>query len=423
MRKRAFLISIALILLLTACGGGMPKVKHNADPLWEIALEGADPKFVEDYIYLWDLLENEYPMLAAAQRITGKDAQEVKERYYKRIPQVSTAEDFLDYLIFPCLYEFRGTGHVGAIDKNFYAYLYQLYTQNPNILQYHAPSRYTFEVLQLPAAMEFYSSAIALVDAAGDEVSDESFFNRKDNLRIDYFPKASAGYLRIGMMNTYPDADNPEYNQMMTLFETLEREGYAHCIIDIRGNGGGNSRYWSDGIVAPNLSGAVSYDNYLLIKGEASKRYLNFGERIRPISKLPRDEFSALHPEDLEEAQYFVKLEDRLTPETGKKPAFSGRFWLLVDERSYSSSEKLAIFCKQTGFATLVGTTTGGDGIGTNPIIFVLPNTGICVQFSAANGLNPDGSCNEEVGTAPDYYINGKEDALEKCLALITNQP
>lgn len=93
--------------------------------------------------------------------------------------------------------------------------------------------------------------------------------------------------------------------------------------------------------------------------------------------------------------------------------------WLLTSERVYSASEYFAVFCKDTGFATLVGTPTGGDGVGLMPFMHALPNTGICFQFSAQNGLNLDGACNEEFGTAPDIAVTPDQDALEVCLAAI----
>ncbi|QNK42614.1 hypothetical protein HCR03_11650 [Caproicibacter fermentans] len=84
-----------------------------------------------------------------------------------------------------------------------------------------------------------------------------------------------------------------------------------------------------------------------------------------------------------------------------------------------SSAEGFAHFCKQTGFATIVGDPTNGDGIGIDSLIFVLPNSGICLRFSASLGLNPDGGSNEEFGTTPDVPCEPGKDALQTCLDLI----
>ena len=96
---------------------------------------------------------------------------------------------------------------------------------------------------------------------------------------------------------------------------------------------------------------------------------------------------------------------------------FEGRIWLLVGPQIYSASESFAVFCKETGFAKLVGEQTGGDGIGSlDPVFLQLPNSGILVQYTMMYGLNPDGSSSEEAGTTPDILSDGSEDPLVTAL-------
>ncbi|MEM9857720.1 MAG: S41 family peptidase [Bacteroidota bacterium] len=79
--------------------------------------------------------------------------------------------------------------------------------------------------------------------------------------------------------------------------------------------------------------------------------------------------------------------------------------YLLVNHNVYSSSELLAYFFKATSFGKVVGEQTGGDGIGTDPIILALPNSGIIIRFTGEMGLNPNGSANEEKKTVPDIWL------------------
>lgn len=72
---------------------------------------------------------------------------------------------------------------------------------------------------------------------------------------------------------------------------------------------------------------------------------------------------------------------------------------MLVDDGVFSSSESFAAFCKGSGWATLVGSYTGGDGIGIDPVMVTLPNSGMVVRFPAILGLNPDWTANEEFHT------------------------
>ena len=95
---------------------------------------------------------------------------------------------------------------------------------------------------------------------------------------------------------------------------------------------------------------------------------------------------------------------------------------MLVDEKVYSASENFVQFCKNTGFARLVGTPTGGDGGIADPILITLPNSGLLIRFSIFYGLNADGSGNEAAGTTPDLLVGQGEDALEICKALIAGE-
>lgn len=61
-----------------------------------------------------------------------------------------------------------------------------------------------------------------------------------------------------------------------------------------------------------------------------------------------------------------------------------------------------------TGFATLVGERTGGDGMGDDPAICVLPNSGYLFRFTKEMGLTSDGTSNFEHKTEPDIKVSAK---------------
>jgi len=94
---------------------------------------------------------------------------------------------------------------------------------------------------------------------------------------------------------------------------------------------------------------------------------------------------------------------------------FKGKIWLLTSSSVYSAAEGFAVFCKQTGFATLVGQTTEGSNSG-GPILFELPNSHCLIEFDVEYCLNPNGSCSQEIGTTPDIET---DDALHTVLNLI----
>ena len=140
-------------------------------------------------------------------------------------------------------------------------------------------------------------------------------------------------------------------------------------------------------------------------------------ECLLPLNQLPS--LPHLEPGDLDLATHFVRVCHRVEPADQPSP-FRGRIWVLVDESVYSASESFALFCQQTGFATLVGSATSGDGIGTDPVFLQLPNSGILVQYTPVFGLNPDGSSNEELGTLPDLLSPPGEPPLITALRAIS---
>ena len=131
-------------------------------------------------------------------------------------------------------------------------------------------------------------------------------------------------------------------------------------------------------------------------------------EELHPISELP--DLPELERDGIQAATLSVE------PAAERAP-FRGRIWVLVGPAVYSASESFAVFCQETGFATLVGQQTGGDGIGAlDPVFLQLPNSGILVQFTMMFGLNSGGSSSEEAGTTPDILSPAGEPALVTAL-------
>lgn len=98
---------------------------------------------------------------------------------------------------------------------------------------------------------------------------------------------------------------------------------------------------------------------------------------------------------------------------------YQGRIFLLVDHVVFSASEMFAVFAKASGWATVVGSYTGGDGIGCAPALAVLPNSKMAVNYPVVLGLHPDWTANEETHTIPDILIEPERADLLKWLRRI----
>jgi C-terminal processing protease CtpA/Prc len=79
---------------------------------------------------------------------------------------------------------------------------------------------------------------------------------------------------------------------------------------------------------------------------------------------------------------------------------------LIVSPKVFSSSEKFASFAKSTGWATLVGERTGGDGLGADPVLVKLPHSHLIVRLPLIMGVTEQGVINEEKKTEPDIWAD-----------------
>ncbi len=94
---------------------------------------------------------------------------------------------------------------------------------------------------------------------------------------------------------------------------------------------------------------------------QANRRGRQQGQVHSGVAELPRFEKG-----DWEQLTHFVAAEHTIEPDTDHRFEVE-RVWLLVSQKVYSSSEAFAVFSKTTGYATLVGERTGGDGLGITP--------------------------------------------------------
>lgn len=398
MKKRAIAISMALLLVLTSCGG-----------------TSKQDKILADYDQFWSVLEERYPLYAAAGRMTGNDYRAVKEEYRAVAARAEDVNGLVDALL-GCVKAFDGAGHLALFtSQEEYAKMATLYGQLSKV---NEKAAYIYDRLNNPDSVKCYrfdpdEGLETIEESGGNQVGTES----NGNLAFETYPEQKAAYVSIRAMAN--DWDNNDSEVLRDWFAEIEGQDYKHCIVDIRGNGGGNDSYWKSNIVARNLSKVLTMTSYGLIKGDECGRYIEefVGKEVHPLETLPLEALPALEPGDLEGMTSYWKEEGSAPPKG--EPLFSGQFWLLVDEKVYSSSESMAVFCKSTGFATLVGTPTGGDTPGGDPLPFVLSNSGLVFRFSPGNTLNSDGSCNEEFGTAPDILIEPGQDALKICLEMI----
>jgi hypothetical protein len=197
-------------------------------------------------------------------------------------------------------------------------------------------------------------------------------------------------------------------------------EDYDYLIIDIRGNLGGNYRSWIEVLVKPLIHEESVFEAYL------GYRTSDYSDSVREafgiVNEVSKSEFEYLPTEVYGPEFKIYNYQHTFTPSF--EVNFDGVIILLVDHVVYSAAEGFTSFCKQTEFAIIYGTASGGDGIMEFPNHFVLPNSKLVINLSSALGLDHNGYASEEVRTQPDViYDSAFGNFTELIDYVLTNLP
>lgn len=168
------------------------------------------------------------------------------------------------------------------------------------------------------------------------------------------------GYIRIPTFGTNLVADFDA-----ALDELLDTPG---LILDLRGNGGGNSAY------ADQMSGRFLSEPFLYGRDHFRGRLALRGWR----TSMP------------------FKVEPR-------EPVYSGPVVVIIETQNMSSAEQFLVSLVDSGRVETVGRRTAGASA--NPVLFRLPGE-YNVRFSTANFRRNDGTPLEGVGIIPGIEVN-----------------
>lgn len=405
MKKRKLFIIIPILIVIIAFVNNINQNKYNdvnTINLKEIDNNDFDLT-TEDYLYdfnfAYDTLEKYYPFFEINKMAHGIDWLSNKDDYENYIRESKNDWDFYNRMN-DVLGELNN-GHTGLIDESFAMTLYISYYHTPKADWRHDFSKiYERENVRNRYNIDKQSVQNYINENIDNHSEDSSDI---DNLTTDIIIENKLAYMKVNSML----GDLYRKNDEKVLAEFLQEiKNYPNLIIDIRGNGGGDSRYWQEFLLPQIINQNYQTINYSFIKsGEInSKAIKQEGYRPDTDSFVKNCDFDEKTKEILKDFDYYLSYEDYVDADENTI-GFKGNIYLLVDEGVYSSAEMLASFCKETKLAKLVGTRTGGDGIGFDPLQVDLPRTGYVLRFSDGLGLTKSGSINELDKTKPDIIV------------------
>lgn len=388
--KKLLLGLIALTLIGcqdTTQGSGSEE--HPTVVIEEIQSETA--KYIEDFEYLSKMLYETYPYFGVIQRQDIDINKKIKD-YRKKVACLDNIDDFYQAMI-DFTNEFQGNGHFNVITKEYYDYFLDAY-DDP-----HSPYH---KALVSPSTQSFY-------DKGPDQSSKTE---KKANVTILEYSDTSTAY--IGIQSFDKAFIENDRKTLSDFYSNLNN--YEHLIIDLRNNSGGSTSYAVENIIKPLATQDYSYTQHILFNdNDYSRPFLEYAHKddmqtTTPLSDFDLAQFPNLEVDDMNKLSHIMSVKNVYLADGS---GYHGKIYVLVSPMVYSSSEAFVDFCKSSGFATIIGQPTGGDGIGFDPIIVSLPNSGIALKYSMHYGINSEGRNSEEFGTTPDILLDDHENAYE----------
>lgn len=400
--KRHIIFFLIVALLLNGCSSvSKPAIMASTTiPATEQAEQTWNTEdFLEDYDQLWRDLEENYPFFPILEE-RGIDVNSIRMTYRSFVENTTTLEQFMDILdkVFS---QMQGFAHLSLFHRDRYELL--LASKPHWDSELFAPWA---SVLEHPRTAETYAALPRRTASANRKMA---------AVEYKYYPEIAAAYFHFPEMEAFAETrDQTLISDYLSKLPPIE-----HIIIDVTGNPGGSTLYWEKVIVAP-FGGTYSGNYRVYYQDSPINQQYYSHQNLTPISQIDDTEIPSF-VETLNAKFYKEEGWDVDFGESTLENGANAKRWVLIDERGYSATEQFAAFCKLTGWATLVGKQTAGDGLGGQPLLLTLTNTGLLVYFSTAMGANPDGSLNVAEGTKPDYGCLPKVHStpLETCIDII----
>lgn len=383
----------------------IPKIKNKYFPFttYKKVEVMTTEKYLSDLDYLNKLIVEHFPYLKLKEKEYDLNWDKEYKEARLKIKEVKSDKEFEDLL--NKLLEKLKNAHTRLLrDGNEVANIYHRYHSLPSKISKEKVSSF-----RNPNTINHYDLNNSYIKKLIEKENGKNSLSQSKNFTSKILVPNQVAYGHINQLISKVDGKAYE-NDLKNIKSFIEEcKDYPIFVLDIRGNGGGDSNYWQQ-LLLPLLiqEGASTKVSVFMKNGPLFPK--NLKEQYKKVDSLQENEKEMIfgnYPSDTMKfvSEFPLVSTSKLSVISVPENHFKGNLYLLVDRKVYSSSEMLAAFCKQTGVAKLVGERTGGDGIGSDPFLAVLPHSGIIVRFAKEMGVLENGSINELEQTTPDYIV------------------
>ena len=374
-------------------------------------------EMVADFEYLFKELKESYPFFEVLKRKYEVDFLKNHDIYLKKVKDCKNDGEFIKTLseIMADLHNY----HAKIADSAYVESTLKYYSQNWN-----QPSIY-YEFLNLNRQVvrnRYGIDGVQSNTSAGTVKRKQNKPTKTDgeaNISLE-----SQGDLAILKISQMGDMTNIEKDSKVVDEFLRNKHMYKALVIDIRDNVGGNMEYWKSFLLPKLSKNPKQVINHMFFKDSPKTRLL-LQDNTLNMESLSNVDISGIrldYPEDLKKFAYYIKDTIAINPDESKRDnGYEGKIFLLVNEDVFSAAEGFASFVKNTEFATIVGSQTGGDGITLGVINSVLPNSGLVFTYTNTLGYDPTGEINEENPTKPDIESTSYRQSIEIIEKMLDN--
>jgi C-terminal processing protease CtpA/Prc len=215
--------------------------------------------------------------------------------------------------------------------------------------------------------------------------------------------ESGIGYMNFRTMG----GDLPRFKKDIAgMFRQVAADGDRALIIDLRANGGGDSRMGSELL---RYITAKSYRMNAREEWKMSAEYRRYAKtfitpavRWLPVENLFPEGRKMFHGP----AGKMVTIEDKMVKPVRAEPFFSGAVCMLIGPRTFSSATDTVDAVKTYRLATLLGEETGGRPNTFGEVYpFRLPRSGFAVSVSAKRYVRANGDVADGRGVLPDIVV------------------
>lgn len=353
---------------------------------------------IADFEYLYAVLRDNYPFFGVAERKYGVDWLAKHDEYVQRLK--ATADDAAYYRELNSILRELHDGHLDFSPTI-------KYSKFKPILDGLGPDfePWSRAMHRDSVRAVYWEQLLAKKDVEHKPVKKKGLPKQRGKKSYYADTLLCNGKIALMRLSSLPyEKISVDSLRIASFLSTISEADYL--IIDIQGNSGGSELYWSRLVVSRLIPKPITYFSTQIVRGgEINREYCP--EFFEEAESLTGEVCSGL-PDELYDGTFYLRKYP--CEVVASDPiAFRGKIYLLVDRKVFSSAGGWADFCKQTGWATVVGETTGVQGIGRDPIVISLPESGLLLRYPYCNGINADGTFNGEVGVRPDIEIHGKD--------------